>query len=293
MLLVFVLSFPAFVLGPLVALLAASRPASRREWIWLGLGGLWIVLLAGQASGIASTMLIAWALTASGAFAALMLTRQRGLTAGALGAATIATVATTAWARLLGTHWQDVMLAVAHESWALLRDPLATSDLSPERAAGVQVYLETVADGVAMAAALFPGLLVLAGLAGMGLAWTWYHRIALRPFGRPTRPFREFGFDDHLVWVVVLSVALLVLPLPEQATVVGANLALVAGGLYAGRGAAVTWTVIEGMPSGGLVILGLGVFLFLPVTLCGLILLGLADTWVDFRRRFTPAVTGG
>jgi hypothetical protein len=38
--------------------------------------------------------------------------------------------------------------------------------------------------------------------------------------------------------------------------------------------------------------LGVVTLLLLPFVLGGLTLLGLADTWLDFRRRLTP-VTGG
>jgi hypothetical protein len=280
---------PVLVLGPLAALLAASRPASAREWIWLAVAATWIGLLAVQPNGIAGGMLLAWGLMASGAFVVLMLTGERRVVAGALGSGLIATALATAWAWLLGTQWHDVMLAVAHEGWELCRSLTQSGTLSPERAAGVQVYVDAMAEGVSLTATLFPGLLIAIALPGMALAWSWYHRIAERPFGRPLRPFAEFRFGDDLVWAVVVCLTLLVLPLPDSARILGGNMAVVLGALYGARGAAVAWSAIRSLPGGVLVALGLGSVFILPVALSGLCLFGLTDTWVDFRRRFAPA----
>src|SRR5262245_36908602 len=130
---------PILVLGPLAALLAASRPDSPREWIWLGVTVGAITLFAAGASGIASTMLIGWGLMAAGAFALLMLTRNRQLITGALGACGLATAGATAWAWTLGTRWKDITLAVAHDGWERCRELLNSGLFSPERAEGVRV----------------------------------------------------------------------------------------------------------------------------------------------------------
>jgi hypothetical protein len=284
---------PILVLGPLAALLAASRPDSPREWIWLAVTVGGIAFFAAQASGIASTMLIGWGLMAAGAFALLMLTGDRPLMTGALGAAGLATAGATGWAWILGTRWKDVTLAVAHDGWERCRELLDSGLFSPERAAGVRVYINAMADGIGASAVLFPGLLIASALPGMALAWGWYHRIAVKPYGHPAGPFAEFRFSDDVIWGVVLCLALLVLPLPNAARVLGANLALIVGCLYVTRGAAIVWSVVSSSASGVLVALCLGAFFIFPVALSGLFLFGLSDTWIDFRRRFTPAASGG
>ena len=218
-----------------------------------------------------------------------MLTGQRRVVAGALNAALIATALATIWARVLGTRWHDVMLAVAHQGWELCRSLSQSGALSPERAAGVQAYVDAMAPGVTLAATLFPGMLIAVALPGMVLAWSWYHRIAEQPYGQPLQPFAEFRFGDDLVWAVVACLALLVLPVPDSARILGGNLAVVLGSLYGARGAAVAWSAIRSLPGGVLVALGLGSVFILPVALSGLCLFGLTDTWVDFRRRFAPA----
>jgi hypothetical protein len=72
---------------------------------------------------------------------------------------------------------------------------------------------------------------------------------------------------------------------------VGANLLLVSAALYAMRGLAVFSAGSKRVP--GIVLATLSVvalFLF-PFVLSGLTLLGLADTWLDFRRRLAASAT--
>ena len=75
--------------------------------------------------------------------------------------------------------------------------------------------------------------------------------------------------------------------------VLGMNLLLLLGALYTARGLAVFWAQagrISGAVTG--VLLLISMFL-LPFVVGGLTLLGLADTWLDFRRRSPTPTTGG
>ena len=72
----------------------------------------------------------------------------------------------------------------------------------------------------------------------------------------------------------------------------GANVLLVWGALYATRGLAVVTFFGRRTPPVVLVALALITVVMLPFVLGGLTIVGLADTWLDFRRRLTPA-TGG
>jgi hypothetical protein len=138
-------------------------------------------------------------------------------------------------------------------------------------------------------AELFPALLILAALPGLALAWTWYHRLSPRPAGVPGGRFAEFRFSDQLVWLVVIAFAAFVMPLPEEIHGLVGNVALVASGLYTARGLAVTWGSVEPFPAGVLLVMSVGLLFILPVALGGFFALGVADTWVDFRRRFASA----
>jgi Predicted membrane protein (DUF2232) len=150
--------------------------------------------------------------------------------------------------------------------------------------------LASMTDSVAR---LYPGLLALAGIAGLRLAWAWYHRISRHPLGSPLPPFREFGFNDQLVWGWVLGLALVLLPLPSPALLLGQNLLLVWAALYATRGLAVFATAWARVPGGVIVVLAIVAVFLLPFLVGGLMLLGLADTWLDFRRRLVTPNAGG
>lgn len=281
------------MLGPLAGLLLASRPGTFREWSWVGITGLWIGLTLLEPGGIATQMMRAWALFVTGAFVLCMLPGRQTPVAGALLASVFAFGAATTWAWSLGTRWRDIQLAVAHSGWEFCRQLLgqagATGSTNVERLAGITVFVDALADGVAVMAELFPALLALSALPGLALAWNWYHRLASQPAGAPAGRFAEFRFTDHLIWLVVLALAVALMPLPPMAQAVGGNLALVAGGLYAARGAAVLWGSIEAFPLLVVVLILAGVLFILPVAMGGCFAIGLADTWVDFRRRFGAA----
>ncbi|MEO8636286.1 MAG: hypothetical protein ABI587_13520 [Gemmatimonadales bacterium] len=278
---------PLFVLGPLAGLLAASRPATLREWMWIGAAGLWLTLSLSLPGGIAPQMTQAWPLFVTTAFVALMLVGRRALVPGALLATIFGLGGATGWIWSLGTRWQDIQLAMARMGWEQCRQLLIQiRALAPEKAAGLQVAVEAMADGVGWMVELYPALLVLSALPGLAIAWSWYHRLAAHPTGAPAGRFAEFRFSDQFVWGVVLALVGIVAPVPDQLQPVLGNIALVAGGLYAARGAAIVWGGIEEFPLLVLIVIGVGIIFILPVALGGLFSLGLADTWVDFRRRF-------
>ncbi len=246
-----------------------------------------------QPGGLAIQIQHAWALFLTGAFVVLMLSGPRGLVPGALLATAVALVAATVWAWLLGTHWKDIQLAVAHTGWEARRELLDMPGLDPTRTASLRIVVDGLADGIGTMARLYPAMLVLSALPGLALAWAWYHRLAGHPTGQPVGSFSQFSFSDQLIWLVVLCAGLAVLPVPDPLRELGANLAMVTGGLYAARGAAILWGNISAFPLPVLVIVCIGVLIIFPVALGGCVALGLADTWVDFRRRFRPATTEG
>ncbi len=279
---------PLFVLGPLAGLLAASRPTTLREWAWIGAAGLWVIVTLGRPGGLATQTLHAWALFITAAFVVLMLPGRRPLVAGALLATMFALGAATGWVWLLGSRWHDIQLAVAHTGWEFCRRLLARITPTTAPLEDVHTLIDALGDVVGFVSEVFPALLVLAALPGLALAWAWYHRIAHRPFGAPAARFAQFRFNDHLVWLVVASTAAFVTPLPPDARALLGNIALVVCGLYAARGAAIAWGAMERFPGVLLAALLVGMVFILPAALGGFFAIGLADTWVDFRRRFRP-----
>ena len=278
---------PLFVLGPLAGLLVASRPATLREWTWIGAAGLWLAVSLWQPGGLAPQMTQAWPFFVTTAFVALMLAGHQQLVSGALLATLFGLGGATGWIWSLGTRWQDIQLAMARSGWDQCRQMLVElRALSPERAPALTVVVGAMANGMGWMAELLPALLVLSVLPGLAIAWSWYHRLATTPGGAPAARFADFRFSVQLVWGVIVALLPIVLPIPVETRQLLGNIALVVGGLYAARGAAIIWGGLDGFPLPVLIIIGVGIVFILPVALGGCFSLGLADTWVDFRRRF-------
>jgi uncharacterized protein YybS (DUF2232 family) len=133
-------------------------------------------------------------------------------------------------------------------------------------------------------AAVFPALAGLASLAGLGVAWWVYMRIALdRDEG--LLPLREFRFNDHLVWLFIAGLTLAMSDGGEGLRRTGWNAMAFMGALYALRGAAVIAFFGGGQSLFGLFVLALALLLVAPVVVTGALVIGLGDTWLDLRGR--------
>jgi hypothetical protein len=280
---------PAFVAGPLAGLLLLSGPRSFREWGWLvgavALSAVWLQ----QPGGLGAQFTRAGAVLLCGTFLALTIWRPSGRFSHVLGATAAASVALAAWMRHLGVGWEQVRRAVEQDLAGYQR-VLQTQWSSAGASRDLLDQLASVTDSVAR---LYPGLLALAGIAGLRLAWAWYHRIARRPLGSPLPPFSQFSFNDQLVWGWVIGLALVLVPLPAPAALLGQNLLLVWTALYTTRGLAVFTMAWARVPGAVILVLAIVAMFLLPFLVGGLTLLGLADTWLDFRRRLATPTAGG
>jgi hypothetical protein len=276
--------------GPLAGLLLLSRPLSAREWLWLlGAGALSAAWL-NQTGGLAAQFARAGAVLLTGTFLALTVWRPSGQFSRVMAASAVAGVALVIWMWHLGLGWAEVQRAVEHDLWSFNRDLImrlgeATPGGNP------QGLLDEMAAMVRTIGSFFPALLTLASLAGLRLAWGWHHRIARRPLGAPPAPFAAFEFSDQLVWGWVLGLGLCLFPLPEVWQAVGANLLMVWAVLYAVRGLAVFSAGSKRVPIPVIATLTVIAMFLLPFVVGGLTLLGLADTWLDFRRRLAASTT--
>ena len=280
---------PMFLFGPLAALLLVSRPGTLREWVWL-LGALgWSALWLQQAGGLGAQFARSAAVLVSGCFLALTLWRPSNGVCRALTATAGAALALAVWMIGLGVRWATLQAAVEEEMEVFqtaMRRALSGSEGWSEMSRQVSLMADTIS-------LLYPGLLALAAIAGLRLAWAWYHRIADRPVGAPPLPFPAFGFSDQLIWGWVIGLALALVPEPSWAAVAGANVLLVWGALYAMRGLAVMAFFGRQTPAAVLVAVAMVTLILLPFVLGGLTIVGLADTWLDFRRRLATSATGG
>jgi hypothetical protein len=279
------------LLGPLAGLLLLSRPKTTREWFWvvvtIGLTALWLH----QAGGLAAQFVRAGAMLLTGTFLALTVWRPSAQFSRTLAAVAIAGGALLLWMWHLDVAWGEIQRAVEHDLWIYNRDLLMRlSETTPSSPGGISL-LDEMSAMVRSIGELYPALLALASLGGLRLAWSWNHRISRTPVGPAPLPFAAFGFSDQLVWGWVLGLALCLLPLPRICSAVGANLLLVLAVLYAVRGLAVFSVGSGRVPRPVIAAITVVAMFLLPFVLGGLTLLGLADTWLDFRRRLTPSAT--
>ena len=280
---------PVFVFGPLAGLLLVSLPGTIREWAYLLVAGAWSLLWLQEVGGLGAQVTRAGAVLLIGSFLALTLWQPSNGVGRALAATAGAGAALLVWMRGLGIGWTQLVSGVDHDL-----SVYQTSIREQWRNAGAPQ--ELIDQSVALmhsASQLYPGLLAIAGISGLRLAWAWYHRVAARPLGTPPAPFRTFVFSDQLVWGWVAAAGLVLIPMPEPWRLLGANLLLVLGVLYAARGLAVVVSQSRGIAGPVGAVLTLVAMLVLPFVVGGLTLLGLADTWLDFRRRLSTPATGG
>ena len=139
---------------------------------------------------------------------------------------------------------------------------------------------------------VLPSMLALQTLAAMALAWALYHRFSRARLGEPLGRLREFRFNDHWIWSVIVGLLLALLPALEVLRPLGVNLLVFFGALYALRGAGVlAWFLRPGRSWLGLLV-GVALLLLLrDGAAIALGLVGLGDTWADWRRRTRPAVS--
>jgi hypothetical protein len=142
---------------------------------------------------------------------------------------------------------------------------------------------------------LYPSLLALESMMALAIAWAMYHRLSRARLGPPLGELREFRFNDQLVWGLIVGLTIVFLPTLASVRVVGRNLLVFFGALYALRGLGVlSWFMAPGAlaltATVGFAMLwwpvlnaiaALG-FLLLAVAAFGL---GLGDTWADWRSR--------
>jgi hypothetical protein len=172
---------------------------------------------------------------------------------------------------------------------------------------GGMAFLERMADAGRPIAQLFPARLIVSGMLGAVVAASWHQRITGRSLGRPVEQLGSFRFTDQLIWVVILAVTVQILPQVEAlqneagrsntAAVllytleywapVASNVLVICGALYVARGAAVLSRVVR--PRTALILAVIATLFVLPFALLGLAVLGVADTWIDFRRRLEMA----
>ena len=135
----------------------------------------------------------------------------------------------------------------------------------------------------------FPAMVAVQIFAGFGLATVLFRRLAPE-VGVTLAKFRDFRFSEHLGWIAVLSLAIVLMVRAAALKLLAANVLVVAGLLYAVRGSAVVVFGLALTGGPGLIMTGIMAFLvvfMLPIVLTGTILLGVVDAGLDLRRRWS------
>ncbi|MFN0178147.1 MAG: DUF2232 domain-containing protein [Gemmatimonadales bacterium] len=271
---------PLFLLTPLCLLLLFSRPHTGREWFWIltsAGAAAYSVLLAARSTAPDATLVSAFALFCSASF--LLYTHVikaadpvvRGLAA----------LITAAGAIILWTSRTGLEIGTLD---ALVEANLrATIPILLKDAPAAQISAANAA--VPVFVRIIPGLVMFQALAGLGLAWRWYHRIAAAPASPASGPFRAFRFPDPLIWGAIFTLGLSLVPMADGLSRVVHNALVIWVGLYLTRGLAVVWAATHRWSLPGRLLLFGFSFLALPVAFGTVVTLGLADVWVDFRRR--------
>lgn len=283
---------------PLAALLLLSRPASRGELVAVvaatGVGLWW---LAGQGT-VADQVVRAATLIAAVTFALATRYTRGTVTHRVLLSVLAASLGLAVWFILAGWSWDAVSWWVERRASFGARLVLGRV-LNPEVPAGppsagspgdLGPWLE---EGVRVLSDNYAAIAALQLMAALVLALLLYRRIARAPLGLAPGRFRDFGFTEHLGWVGVVSLVVVLVPKLAAAKVAAVNLLIVTGVLYALRGAAVTVFGLGLMGGTGTwagALLGIATVFLLPLVTAGAILLGIADASFDLRRRL---VAGG
>ncbi|MCZ6755351.1 MAG: DUF2232 domain-containing protein [Gemmatimonadetes bacterium] len=275
-----------FALGPIGVLLLVSGLRTTRERLWLSAIVAWTVLWLFQPAGVATQIIRGGGIMVTGAFVAAVLWRPERLGRNVAIAVSTGLAGALWWTWILGVTWERIEFALTRATWATYQT--MASSMAAFDGPGAA---EDAAAGIALMVRLFPGLTVLAAGTGLLVAWAVYQRVAFRPVGGPAAPFTNFRGSDHLLWGLVVPLAILISPAGDTLDLVAVNALLVFGVIYVIRGAAIlTWFMRSKSRLGslGLGLLAVAALFVLPIAGSGLLLLGIVDTWIDIRRRPMP-----
>jgi hypothetical protein len=275
------------------ALLVIFLPSPRSMALLTGIVVAGLALMVQPFSGL-WYMERGWALLLGGWFLALTLRKpdQRFLPRG-LGAVagSFLAMALIFWSRPGAWPVADGAVTSRIESGMAFFVQAVQFSLGPEAVPEVQA---SGFEAVALQSLIFPALLGLASLSSLGVAWWLYLRL-VRADASGIGPFRDLRFHDHLVWVFILGLLMVLgstgfldrigLDLGR----VGTNAVVFMGALYALRGAAVVLFLMGGVSVFGGILLLLGFFFLAPLFVAGAFVMGLGDTWLDLRARAAAA----
>lgn len=182
--------------------------------------------------------------------------------------------------------WEDALRGAVEEGRAMAVEAYRSLGVDPE---SLEAVGSAAATSMEWVVAVWPALVAAALWLGAWLGWRLlgrWGRVDDRLSDRLVdRGFGAFRLGDAWLWILIAGLAALWLPAGRR---IGANMALVAGGLHSLQGLAV---VDHGLTRRGwsrlarTLVCGAAVVLVPPVALGGALAIGLADHWMAFRDR--------
>jgi hypothetical protein len=131
---------------------------------------------------------------------------------------------------------------------------------------------------------IFPALTALASMSALLLSW-WLFIFFSGRSEEALGLVKNFRFNDHLIWMLVVGLFLLFTRWSEPLQRLGSNAVVFIGALCAVRGAAVIVFITGGFSVLGYAMTLFGLVIVPPIVLGGAILIGIADIYLDFRKR--------
>jgi hypothetical protein len=281
--------------------------------IWVALAVWFLAVPSGPAGTPYSAMVRGWALLLAGSFglvnlwnsATPFIVRALGALGLAVGLAFIIAMTSPGgldrYEKVAGSEFarrSTNMLSLLEERTQSkqYRDAAAKSPELDQLFDDLETQVKSIPAGSTI---VFPALIALESLAGLALGWAVYTRMSPKRIGPSLGRLREFRFSDQLVWGVAVGATLMMLPPFREGRNAGVNLLVFFGTLYLLRGFGVMAWMTTGRrkmlviafvtafvlslvaPNVGSLILAA----LIQLTLGAAMVLGLGDTWLDWRSR--------
>ena len=222
-----------------------------------------------------------WALLLGGCFVGLSIVRPKmKISDRALEAVFGALVLGTILMTLMSGAWNIVDWVISDRVRATVAQVIALGGSEGLAPALITALYQTAEVQIL----IFPALTALASMSALLLSW-WLFIFFSGRSEEALGSVKNFRFNDHLIWMLVVGLFLLFTRWSEPLQRLGSNAVVFIGALCAVRGAAVIVFITGGFSVLGYAMTLFGLVIVPPIVLGGAVLIGIADIYLDFRKR--------
>ena len=222
-----------------------------------------------------------WALLLGGCFVGLSIVRPKmKISDRALEAVFGALVLVAILMTLMSGAWNIVDWVISDRVRATVAQAIALGGSEGLAPALMTAFYQTAEVRIL----IFPALTALASMSALLLSW-WLFIFFSGRSEEALGPVKNFRFNDHLIWMLVVGIFLLFTRWSEPLQRLGSNAVVFIGALCAVRGAAVIVFITGGFSVLGYAMTLFGLVIVPPIVLGGAVLIGIADIYLDFRKR--------